>query len=117
MKLEKDVVYKVYHKNIFYDSKRRSYIIFSPLCDVELVGDSFEKTLSTSFKTHFTVCFDGNIVTKYSKRPSETGVDCSCELMSFKNVDYDEIRKAINLLGNKHQYNRKLNKIVYESNE
>lgn len=119
MILEKDKVYKVIHTDVFF--RRRAYIIFSPLQDVDLKGE-INDMKPTSFRTHFTVCFDGSIATKNDtnsegdSNPSSSGMYNSCILAKFTNADYDDIRRALVKLGDNHHYNRKLNKIVYESN-
>ena len=106
MTLEKDKVYKAIHLGVW--GRRRDYIIFSPLDDI-----TFDGNHSITFKTHFTVCFDGGIMTKDDSDSAITGFDSGCKLVNFNNKDLADVRKAIGLLGNNHHYNRKLNKVVY----
>ena len=118
MILEKDKVYKVIHNDVFF--RRRAYIIFSPLKDIDLNGE-IKDIRPITFRTHFTVCFDESITTKNDvnakgdSEPSSTGMNKSCSIAKFTNADYDDIRRALVKLGNNYHYNRKLNKIVYVS--
>lgn len=114
--LEKDKVYKVKSCIVNIISWRK-YVIFSPLSDITipedfLGGDIYDFPRSLTIKTHFTVCFDGSINTKYDLKPSETGLHCRCSILDINPNDYNDIRKAINKLGHGYMYNRKLNKIV-----
>jgi hypothetical protein len=124
MILEKGKVYKVHH--IFaprdYD---RDYIIFSPLDDVMLADDYFTEYKmgmryeSMNIFTLFTVCFSGEVLvvseaeTRNPHGYSTTGIDRFLKLLPLTDKDYDDIRKALLLLGNGYKYNRKLNEIVY----
>lgn len=116
MIIEKDRIYKVLHSDVPF---RRDYIIFSPREDIDLGGEIEEMNWPRQIFTHFTVCFDGAILTKYStnekgdSEPSSTGIDRRCRLEKLTNADYDDIKRAMRLLGNNHHYNRKLNKVVY----
>ena len=126
MILEKDKVYKVKHGFVCGFSK--NFIIFSPLDDIVLQDDFFKGKEVGYYvggechhiNTHFTVCFDSRIETKFdldrygNPHHSSTSVDPSCELIEkFTNEDYNYIKQAMSILGNNHHYNRKLNKIVY----
>lgn len=106
MTFEKDKVYKAIHIGVW--GRKRDYIIFSPLDDI-----MFGEQHSITFKTHFTVCFDGGIMTKYDSDIAKTGFDSGCRLGKLNNKDYDDIKRAMRLLGNNHHYNRKLNKVIY----
>ena len=102
---EKDKIYKAIHTDVW--GRKRNYIIFSPLRDI-----TFNR-VSTTFKTHFTVCFDDTITTKYDTDYAITGFDSSCKLGKLNNKDLADVRRAMRLLGDSHHYNRKLNKLVY----
>jgi hypothetical protein len=116
MILEKDKIYKVKHLNVHF--RRRNYIIFSPLENIVLNGE-IDDMIPMTFRTHFTICFDGSIITKNDvnakgdSNASSTGMDKSCSMARLTNADYDDIRRALIKLGNNCHYNRKLNKIVY----
>ena len=133
MVLKKDKIYKVRHNFISSESYIKNTIIFSPTENIVLQdgffqGSAYKYTGQMYNKcrhidTHFTVCFDRKIVTKFdldrygNQCHSHTGVDPSCELVdNFTNEDYESIKKAIGILGNNYRYNRKLNKLIYESN-
>jgi len=120
--LEKDKVYKIKH-NIINTINWRNYVIFSPLSNMTIPEDFLEGNLnnypmSLTIYTHFTVRFDGSISTKYDVGhngvpcPSATGLNCCCSILDINPNDYNDIRNAINKLGDGYMYNRKLNKIV-----
>lgn len=117
MTLEKDKVYKVKHTSFITNVDNwTNNIIFSPINDIEIPEGFFGKynvfPPIRDIKTHFTVCFDRKIVTKYDSRPSETGLDHNCIMLKITDEDYSYIRKVIERLGYGHKYNRKLNKII-----
>ena len=115
MTLEKDKVYKVKH-NSYFGRCQRNEIIFSPINNVELPKGFFDVYSNCapirSIDTHFTVCFDKTIRTKYDIRGSQTGLDRNCVILDITDEDYSLIRKAIERLGYGYKYNRKLNKII-----
>ena len=118
MTLEKDKVYKVKHVTYTCPRGWTNIIIFSPIDDIEIPEGFFDTSLLNcippirGIKTHFTVCFDGFVATKYSSRPSVTGIDKNCLILDITNEDYPTIRDAIAKIGNGCKYNRKLNKII-----
>lgn len=119
MKLEKDKVYKFQHYQPYSAVKWRDFIIFSPINDIEVPRGYFEGTsgMQIVFKTHFTVCFDKSIETKYGIMGSQTAVTSKSRILEIRNEDYNDIRRAIVKLGHGYKYNRKLNKIIqYENN-
>jgi hypothetical protein len=120
MKLEKDKVYKFRHYALCACAAYRDFIIFSPINDIEIPIGYFEGTSGMqipAFQTHFTVCFDKSIATKYGIRGSQTAVTSNCRMLEIRNEDYNDIKSAIVKLGHGYKYNRKLNKIIqYENN-
>lgn len=114
MKLEKNKVYKVKHDRLmFEDNFPRDYIIFSPKKDVLIPDNFFTSTKwsyrnDKSFMTNFTVCFDGTIL--YKSASTSVGTDCT--FMPLKLEDYNDIKKAVELIGNGYLYNRKLNELI-----
>lgn len=114
MIFEKDKVYKVIHGDIFAPNLDRNYIIFSPLEDIDIEMDNY----SIPIKTHFTVCFDKRIITKFDIRPSETGFDSFCRKSELHTKqDIIDIKNAIIKLGHGYKYNRKLNKLIEIKND
>lgn len=105
MVLEKDKVYKIVHndKNRHWHRWGRKYIICSPINDVEIGEEHI------SFKTHFTICFDGGI---WCDEQSGSGISTANELAKLNDKDIKEIRHAINMLDGKFIYNRKLHKLI-----
>ena len=106
MKLEKDKVYKINHIGAIGMrtwTSQRTYIICSPIKDIEL-GEEH-----TSFKTHFTICFDGSIE---CDDKSSSGASLKSNLEELNDRDVEEIRNAINMLGENFKYNRKLHKLI-----
>lgn len=117
MILEKDKVYKVKHTSFTTNVDGwTNNIIFSPINDIEIPEGFFGEYSNCApirnIDTHFTVCFDRKIVTKYDSRPSETGLDRNCVILDITDEDYSCIRKVIEKLGDRYKYNRKLNKII-----
>ena len=113
MTLEKDKVYKVKHLSFTTNNYEwTNNIIFSPINNIEIPEGFFSKygvfPSIRDIKTHFTVCFDRRIVTKYDSRPSETGLKHDCIMLKITDEDYPFIREAIERLGNGYKYNRKL---------
>ena len=118
MFLEKDKVYKVRHNTFTNPIGWVNYIIFSPIYNVIIPDDFFDKTVYKSairdISTHFTVCFDKNIITKYDGgiKKSVTGLRHDCEILDITNEDYPLIKEAMEKLGHGYKYNRKLNKLI-----
>ena len=118
MTLEKDKVYKVKHLLFRNPSEWTNNIIFSPISDIEIPNNFFDKNCTDivspipDIDTHFTVCFDYKINTKYSLKGSATGIDRNCLILDITNEDYPIIKEAIDELGHGYKYNRKLNKII-----
>ena len=79
MILERDTIYKV--KHIMFPTCRNwgNYVIFAPIYDIEVPDGFFDKDSNKEvipvigIQTHFTVCLDKTIHTRYDKRPSSTG--------------------------------------------
>ena len=119
MILERDKIYKVKH-SMFLCRNWTNYVIFAPIYDIKIPDGFFDKDNKNEvipirdIKTHFTVCLDKSIITRYDKRPSLTGLDRFCDMLTIENEDYSIIREAITKLGHGYKYNRKLNKIVVE---
>jgi hypothetical protein len=91
MTLEKDKVYKVKHTSFTTNVYGwTNNIIFSPINDIEIPEGFFDKydvfPPIRDIKTHFTVCFDRKIATKYDSRPSETGLDHNCIMLKITDV-------------------------------
>lgn len=114
-KLEKDKVYKIKHKNVH--AFERNYIICAPSEDVDIVHLNGVATLSDGlhklriFPCHFIVCFDGNI-----EIDGTSGFFDDCEIMLLERKDYDDIKRGVvGIVGTK--YNRKLNKLIYDTRE
>lgn len=120
MVLERDKVYKVRHNTFTNPIGWTNYIIFSPIYDVIIPDDFFDKTVYQSIgpirdiSTHFTVCFDKNICVKYDDgiNKSVTGLNHDCEILDITNEDYPLIKEAMEKLGHGYKYNRKLNKLI-----
>ena len=123
MTLEKDKVYKVKHVTYTCPIGWTNIIIFSPIDDIEIPEGFFDTSLSNcippikGIKTHFTVCFDGFVATKYNLTPSVTGIDKRCRILDITNEDYPTIRGAIAKIGHGYKYNRKLNKLIETKND
>jgi hypothetical protein len=124
MILEKGKVYKIKHYLFPDDGEfQRDYIIFSPMEDIVLADDFFcEKNIWVKYEgrsifTLFTVCLSGTVIVEAEKEErnphgySSTGFDRFCKLLPLTDNDYNDIRKAIEMLGGEYIYNRKLNEI------
>jgi hypothetical protein len=109
-KLEKDKVYKIKHDCNGYDFSR-DYIICSPVEDVDITNLDLACTMGghihkwKRFGCHFIVCFDGGLEYK-----GTSGFIDDCSFLPLNQKDFDEIRKAVKVIGAK--YNRKLNKLI-----
>ena len=112
--LEKDKVYKIEHPECSGDflPYDRNYIIFSPLNDIIVEDDYFSGKPSLfkhiNFRTHFTICLDGNIITEVGS----SGIQTHCRILQLLPSDLKDIKRAINALKGKYKYNRKLNQLI-----
>jgi hypothetical protein len=115
MILEKDKVYKIEHESQKDIHGWRSYIICSPMRDIDIdnlecIAYFSKKERYTQFDCHFVVCFDGEIRTNREGKDSQTAFFESCEVIPLEEEDLNDVRKVVTMMGAK--YNRKLNKLV-----
>jgi hypothetical protein len=131
MKLEKNKVYKIKHPTVHGYPHGRNYIICAFKNDIAINDNFFEKYnpckwekeiwVSSSIDTVFTSCFSGEIMiadTVEADNPtgsSQTGISNFCTFLPIEEKDYEDIRKAIGMLGKGYRYNRKLNIITYDT--
>ena len=110
-KFLKGKVYKIILKSRV-EQYPRDYLIFSPESDNDISGKSY-----TAIKTLFTVALDGSILTKFDSRPSEIGIEIEDNVEQLnKKQDFIDINNVMRKLGHDYKYNRKLEKIIDNSN-
>lgn len=116
--LEKDKVYKIEHpdnRGEYIDLYNRNYIISSPINDVMVEDDYFNKRPlyhHINFQTHFTICLDGRIIINKEGDYSASGINPNCRILELMPSDFKDIKKAIDALQGKYKYNRKLNQLI-----